>query len=1162
MEPRHPHDLTALEVAVELRRAEAVLASLEAPLDAASQGRVANAIRGLFATVTCWPRAKLDESGHEFLIAIANRAFAALDAQLARDILRYAVRIGRRLYPREHAARVDGIAKLAVVLKDTGNVRRAATIERASLGRMQRNVAPDDPIFCRTLVNHALTCYSLGSIEAALEHTEAAFRAIAVSNLPQPDAGWIVATHGSMLSFGGQLVRAERMLRMGIGLLGNDAPDALAQARINARMNLAIVVKRQGRFAESDALMTQVLDAARRTFPEDHPSRGVVESLVARQLQDKGDFAAAEAIYRRLLEVAIEHGGRAHSEAIRLASNVGASLVLQRRFKEAVAWIETWCGIADQTLEPAHSLRIATRSTYALALHGVGDLDAAAMEITKQITAQEAAQPAAVMDILELRAILASIEVARGNGVIALAILDDVLPALERTHDANSPHLDSVLKTVVAARYGLGDVAGARLACERRLALLRTRLPPDHPDVFEAITDLALLLKEYGQLELALKVEQEAEAALALCLPNDDVRLASARLNIAWSFLRGDRFDDATHTFRQVADAVGPRHRLALLARAGLASTALFAGTADYGEAEARGVVDDLIQRGMTSDPLLAVMRRTLLLAHARRGDRAGALREAHNAFREALARLETAARGSSVREAEAAATFEAPLFNGLCSLALGLSPVGRMAELVDLVICIAEASRLVVLAVLDRLRQDRSGAEHATEPWRPAGVLPEEDGAAVVQAALERDAADRSRSAWQRESFLSALDPGALANSLAQDEAIIAFCLPTLVALQSSMPAKEHAVAIVLTTGKRWMLDLGESAHIEALADEWLESIRCDSLPDAVPSPLSGVGDLEFRAGTALRLGLLDAVLADLPGVGRLSIIADGVIEHLPLDALPEDDHVLGDRLDIRFIPWLSRRPRPTAPSAGLLYVGNVDHGAPRDGGRVRFPDLAATAQEVDLVAAAHRSALPDAPIVRLGERDVTARRMLASMRGHRFIHLATHGFVELPRSARPLADARPMLQADSRSLRATFSPLDLCGLALTDANRDPDGLLPARSIAYTDLSGTELVVLSACSTRRGWSRRLLGAASLARAFHSAGAQAVIAAIDYVADARTRELMAGHLYPAMLSDAADPITALAQAKRALRKGGARTRDWAFFVASVAPPAPAADMER
>lgn len=125
--------------------------------------------------------------------------------------------------------------------------------------------------------------------------------------------------------------------------------------------------------------------------------------------------------------------------------------------------------------------------------------------------------------------------------------------------------------------------------------------------------------------------------------------------------------------------------------------------------------------------------------------------------------------------------------------------------------------------------------------------------------------------------------------------------------------------------------------------------------------------------------------------------------------------------------------------------------------------------------------------------------------------IHVATHG-VFTPTNPNVKSDA---VQVDGFSGQRN---LLLCsGLTFAGANhswneqspiRIDDGILTAFEITSMDLSATDLVVLSGCSTGKGNVRYGEGVFGLQRAFRQTGVKSLILSFKTIADKDTKELM------------------------------------------------------
>ena len=337
-----------------------------------------------------------------------------------------------------------------------------------------------------------------------------------------------------------------------------------------------------------------------------------------------------------------------------------------------------------------------------------------------------------------------------------------------------------------------------------------------------------------------------------------------------------------------------------------------------------------------------------------------------------------------------------------------------------------------------------------------------------------------------------------------------------------SPAPAREadtepRYLAFTLTSsGRVSLVDLGAARPIDVLVADLQASLRGNSNPALMVDLLRELASHVWQP------------LAGLIGdAGRVIVSADGEVHRVPFGALLDGEgRFLIQRHRFAYVG--SGRDlalsEPGSPGVGedLVLVANPDFGTavpdparPGSGTRFgsdgqRFAPLPGTALEAQLIP----------PLVS-GETSRTVlvgpaatKAALKAIRSPRILHIATHGvFLD-----------RDTLGVEGRGYEHSLirSALVLAGANnAAGAAREDDGILTALEISDMDLSGTQLVVLSACDTGAGSLTRGQGVLGLWRAFALAGARGTLMTLWPVDDVVTVELMVSfygkvrHLSPA-----------------------------------------------
>jgi len=470
---------------------------------------------------------------------------------------------------------------------------------------------------------------------------------------------------------------------------------------------------------------------------------------------------------------------------------------------------------------------------------------------------------------------------------------------------------------------------------------------------------------------------------------------------------------------------------------------------------------------------------------------------------------------------------------------------------------------------LLDRLTQTRTRLgtlyydipkPDQQETWRAQiDALTQEQEKLEVQLAQQADA-------FRQNQQRAELEPQQVRDTLPPATALVDFLVyeHTSPPEQKQKQAKEkqgvwkseqRLLAFVVAPGQDVRaVPLGPVAPLEAAVEQWRQA-----LADKKPTQRT-------QAANIIHKQVWQKLEPHITAARLVWVAPDGALTRFPLAALPgrrPRSYLLEERFIVRvnggrhvvdlLDPIAIADGKPDTPSdetGGLLTVGGIDYGAqptqllaqantdnvprgilmrsPPPGAvlREQFTPLAATATEARHALNLWQKHFPHSRSLLLtGAEPGEARITHELARRWQYVHVATHGFFALPSvvSALKPRDTDANQSAFSNSDRQErgpvgSDPLLLSGIVLAGANRQQtgdsmsqagaDNILTAAEVQQMDLTGTQLVVLSACETGLGQVAGGEGVYGLQRAFANSGAHTLVTSLWKVPDQQTQALM------------------------------------------------------
>jgi len=866
--------------------------------------------------------------------------------------------------------------------------------------------------------------------------------------------------------------------------------------------NLAEDYIRQGRYSHAEIALVRILSIKDKALGSDHPGTAQSLSNLAYLYEIQGLYSQAEDYYNRAFAIREKTLGADHPETATSLNNLAVLHMKQGLYNKAEPLYKRALAIRINILGSNHAATAQSLNNLATYLYEVKGLYTQAEALHKQaLLIREKVLGYDHPETAESLNNLAFLYSTRGLNSRAEPLYKKALSINEKVLGVDDPETARTLNNLAFLYNSLGLYGQAELLYKRALSIREKVLGDVHVDTANCLGNLALLYQVQGLFRQAEPLFSRALAIKEQVLGSDHPDTAKSLNNLAGMYHELGLYSKAESLYQRALaiyeQALGEDHLDAINSRNNLAIIYWSQGKLD--------LAIDMLSYGITLETKWLIRE-----GQCRPQDERLALRHPlGNAWEATYSLAEQNVSGSAK-----------------LALSTRLHRHGLMLEIEQVQARLTRASRSVQkLAQQRALLNSRIGYLH----------LPNEYRIALLQR----------RSDLEQELFhllpdleIPLISPEQIGAILPIDSALLEFqrFRPLLGVTDPTKRwgPERYLVLILFPDSSIQTLDLGEAEIIEK------------AVARAVNTSAEAHADAAEHWAHVSRL-VIAPLLPHLLGIRQWFLSPDEELHRVPFAALQLSNKVgdfLASSVQLRLINtgrdlMRFQTPAPTGTDPLVMANPNYERGtlssetivasAPAQKpvaelGTMAWQPLPATAKEGEQIG----YLLAATPIT----RDSATVALLQRAMGPRVLHIASHGFFL---GDQELSPEDPLLR----------SGIVLAGANNPGIDSNDDGILTALEATALQLDGTELVVLSGCSTAQGDLHTGEGLYGLQRALTVAGARSTLLSLWKVDDAATAEFMVRFYRRLKAGEGrADALAAVQAEFRAGEVKGPAGEDW------------------
>jgi len=872
-------------------------------------------------------------------------------------------------------------------------------------------------------------------------------------------------------------IRALNIWEKALGADSNDVASVLN--------NLAGLYRAQGKYSKAEPLFIRSLAIQEKVLGPDHPDVATSLNNLALIYKNQGKYGKSEPLYIRALNIWGKALGADSNDVASVLNNLAGLYRAQGKYSKAEPLYIQSLTITEKVLGADHPDVATSLNNLALMYTNQGKYGNSEPLYTRALNIWEKALGADSNEVASALNNLAVLYRAQGKYSKAEPLIIRSLAIKEKVLGAYHPDVATSLNNLASLYADQGQYGNSEPLYTRALNIWEKALGASSNEVALALNNLAGVYKDQGKYSKAETLYIQSLAIAKKSLDPYHLSVATSLNNLAGFYKEQGKYSKAEPLYSQsliIAKRVlGPDH---LTVASSLANNAVLSlSRSDYPKA-------------------IIKLKRAMLIQSAW--------------LNRELPLMPDQARSNQIRvigsswQIPFGITEKTPAAKEL-ALNTRLNRQGLLQEIQQRQALLLSTSGTLKEKIED-LQSVIQQLSSVSLPQAKRAALNEQRN--VLQSNLYREIPNLAIETVSITDVAKALPPDGV---LVEFQKYQPFDISK--SLSKQWGSAQYLALVLKPNGAITAINLGPAAAIDATIHKGLT---------ATAQGLSDAPEIWAK----LTKQVLQPIEPHLSSSKQWFLSLDGELNRVPFAAIPapkKSGIPLAEAVQLRLLTTgreLLRLQKPNANSTSALVMANPSYNlqtvAPSTEGSGTVPTenqrrsaaidskqwqpLPATEQEGSQIAA-----LLSSPLLSGTKATTTA---LLQQQGPKVLHIATHGFFVADQETKAINPLRA-IQEDSFQLKGLRQedPQLRSGLVLAGANQpnlDPndDGYLTSAEALNLNLKGTELVVLSACSTGQGDVRTGEGVYGLQRSLTVAGARSTLLSLWKVEDAATAEFM------------------------------------------------------